>query len=266
MFVDIDPQTYTMDVTQIEAAITPKTKAIMPVHLYGQCADMDPILEIARRYRLIVIEDACQAHGAEYKGRKAGSMGDMSAFSFYFSKNLGAYGEGGMAATNDPDLAHRIRMIRDHGSEKRYYHEMLGWNGRLDEMQAAVLRIKLPHLDEWNAKRIQHADEFCHQLQGTEVTVPATSEGCKHIFHMFVIRSKNRDTLRDHLNSQGIGTGIHYPVPIHLQKSCAAFNPGKGKLPVTEAIVGEILSLPMYAELTSAQIIRICDEIENFAV
>ena len=264
VFVDIDPRTYLMDVNQIEAAITPRTKAIMPVHLYGQCADMDPILEIARQHKLLVIEDACQAHGATYKGRKAGSIGDMAAFSFYFSKNLGAYGEGGMITAQNDELAHRLRMIRDHGSQKRYYHEMLGWNARIDEIQAAVLRIKLRHLDSWNHKRMEHAASFNALLANTGVVTPYVAPVNEHIYHLYVIRTPRREALRQHLNDEGIGNGIHYPVPIHLQQSCAAYNPGKGKLPVTEQVVDEIISLPMYAELTNEQIERVAQVIKKF--
>lgn len=264
VFVDVNPKTYTMDVEQIEGAITRRTRAILPVHLYGQLADMDPILEIARKHGLIVIEDACQAHGATYKGRKAGSIGDLGTFSFYFSKNLGAYGEGGMVTTQDPELAHRVRMIRDHGSEKRYYHDMLGWNARLDEMQAAVLRIKLHHLDAWNQKRIQNAALYRQALEDCDVIVPEVAPGNRHIYHLYVIRAQDREGLRQHLNDRGIGTGIHYPVPIHLQKPCAAYSPGEGKLPVTEKIVGEILSLPMYAELTAGQVDQVAMEVKGF--
>lgn len=261
VFVDIDPVTYTMDVTQIEAQITERTRAILPVHLYGQCADMDPILEIARRHGLVVIEDACQAHGATYKGRKAGSMGTVAAFSFYFSKNLGAFGEGGMVTTNDLALAHKIRMMRDHGSEKRYYHEMLGWNGRIDEMQAAVLRIKLPYLDGWNEKRRLTAAFYNQALANNGILTSVERSGNRHIYHMYVIRCSRRDALREHLNQQNIGTGIHYPVPIHLQNSFAEFGCRRGSLPVTEQIVDEILSLPMYPELTQEQAERVVNAV-----
>lgn len=264
VFVDIDPRTFLIDVSQIEKYITSKSRVILPVHLYGQCVDMDPLLEIAKKHNLYVIEDACQAHGARYKGRRAGSMGDFGAFSFYFSKNLGAYGEGGMITTQDADLAHRVRMIRDHGSEKRYYHETLGWNGRLDELQAAVLRIKLRHLEDWNQKRNQNAAQLSQALAGMDLVTPFTAPGNEHIFHLFVIQTEQRDALRDYLNAQGIGTGIHYPVPIHLQKSCAHLGNQPGSLPVTEAAVDRILSLPMYAELTPEQIAQIASTIRAF--
>lgn len=253
VFVDIEPETCLMDVSQVEGRITERTRAILPVHLYGQCVDMDPLLEIARRHGLVVIEDACQAHGATYKGRKAGSMGDVAAFSFYFSKNLGAYGEGGMVTTGDAELARRVRMMRDHGSEKRYYHDMLGWNGRLDELQAAVLRIKLPHLEAWNEQRRAVAAFYQQALAGGRIVTPVEREGNRHVYHLYVIRVQDRDGLRERLNEEQIGNGIHYPVPIHLQKSMAEFGFERGSLPVTEKAVEEILSLPIYPELTLEQ-------------
>lgn len=264
VFVDVDPVTYTMDITQIESRITPRTRAILPVHLYGQCADMDPILEIARKWNLYVIEDACQAHGAEYKGRKAGSMGTLAAFSFYFSKNLGAYGEGGMVTTQDAEIARRVRILRDHGSEKRYEHESLGLNGRLDELQAAALRIKLPCLDEWNNRRRENAAIYNTALEGCGVERPVELVGCRHVYHLYVIRTRDRDALRDHLTNRGIGTGIHYPIPCHLQPPYRKYGFGPGSLPVTEAAAGEILSLPMYAELTQEQILKVAAEIRAF--
>jgi dTDP-4-amino-4,6-dideoxygalactose transaminase len=261
VFVDINPATFTMDATQIESAITPHTRAILPVHLYGQCADMDPILEIASRHGLAVIEDACQAHGATYKGHKAGSMGTLAAFSFYFSKNLGAYGEGGMVTTNDPALAHRVRMMRDHGSEKRYYHETLGMNGRLDELQAAVLRVKLPHLDTWNENRRRIVSFYNQALSREGVLTPLEAPGNCHVYHLYVIRTDNREGLRARLNEQNIGTGIHYPVPIHLQKAFAEFDFAQGSLPITEQVVSQILSLPIYPELTQNQAERVVEEV-----
>jgi dTDP-4-amino-4,6-dideoxygalactose transaminase len=261
VFVDIDPATYTMDATQIESAITPRTRAILPVHLYGQCADMDPILQIASRHGLFVIEDACQAHGASYKGRKAGSMGTLAAFSFYFSKNLGAYGEGGLVTTNDPTLAQRVRMMRDHGSEKRYYHEILGLNGRLDELQAAVLRVKLPHLNAWNENRRQVASFYNQALSRENLHTPLEAPGNHHVYHLYVIRTVDREGLRARLNERNIGTGIHYPVPIHLQKTFAEFEFARQSLPITEQVVGQILSLPIYPELTQAQAERVVEEV-----
>jgi dTDP-4-amino-4,6-dideoxygalactose transaminase len=264
VFVDVDPHTLTMDINQIESRLTKRTRAILPVHLYGQCADMNPILEIAERYGLYVIEDACQAHGAEYRGHKAGSMGTVGAFSFYYSKNLGAYGEGGMVTTNNPTIARQLRLIRDHGSEKRYFHEQLGLNGRLDELQAAALRIKLRHLDEWNEKRRQTAVIYNQALAEMDVTTPIEASGYCHVYHLYVIRTHHRDALRQHLNEHGIGTGIHYPVPVHLQKSCSDYGLGPGSLPVTESAANEVLSLPMYAELSHEQIQRVVSEIHTF--
>jgi dTDP-4-amino-4,6-dideoxygalactose transaminase len=265
VFVDIDPLTYNIDVSQIESRITPKTRAILPVHLYGQCADMDPIMEIARRHNLYVIEDACQAHGAEYKGQTAGSLGDIAAFSFYFTKNLGAYGEGGIVTTNDDGLAKKVRMLRDHGSEKRYYHEFLGWNARLDELQAAVLRIKLPHLDEWNEGRRSAADHYTHALQPLGFVLPSETHYNRHIYHLYVIRCPYRDDLRQYLTDNNIGTGIHYPVPNHLQNSFKEFGYGPGTLPVTESVSHDILSLPMYAGIKLEQVERVTNVIHSFA-
>lgn len=264
VFVDIDPATYLMDVAQVEAKITPCTKAIVPVHLYGQTVQMDPLLAIAKRHELKVIEDACQAHGAEYGGRRAGSLGDAAAFSFYFSKNLGAYGEGGFVTTDDDELAHRLRMLRDHGSERRYYHDVIGLNGRLDEIQAAVLRVKLPHLAEWNAQRRSHARRYNELLRDTPVTVPCEAPGNLPVYHLYVIRAPERDALQAWLKQQGVGTGIHYPVPIHLQNAFKSFGAQVGALPVTERAVTEILSLPMYAELTDEQIAFTADTIKAF--
>jgi len=264
VFVDIHPDTCLMDVSQIEAKITPHTKAIMPVHLYGQTVDMDSLMKIARSAGLKVIEDSCQAHGALYKDRRAGSLGDAAAFSFYYSKNLGAYGEGGFITTSDDDLAAKIRMIRDHGSNRRYYHDLIGFNGRLDELQAVVLRAKLPHLEDWNNQRRMHAQKYGELLKGTPAVTPLELDGNRHVYHMFVIQTPRRDELQNYLKEKGIGTGIHYPVPIHLQKSMSFLGCKPGDLPVTEAVVGKILSLPMFAELTDMQIEEVCEAIKNF--
>lgn len=261
VFVDIHPDTYLMDVGQVERAITPRTKAIMPVHLYGQTVDMDPLMELAARNGLKVIEDACQAHGALYKGRRAGSLGDAAAFSFYFSKNLGAYGEGGFITTNDDELAHKIRMIRDHGSERRYYHDQLGWNARLDELQAVVLRTKLPHLEGWNEARRSRAARYNELLKDLPVITPVESPGNRHVYHLYVIRVSDRDRVQAHLKEHGVASGIHYPVPGHLQGAMAHLGYQAGDFPVTERIVGEILSLPMYAELTDEQISYIQEQL-----
>jgi len=264
VFVDIDPKTYLMDVTQVEAKITPHTKAILPVHLYGQIVDMDPLIELASRYHVRIIEDACQAHGAEYKGRRAGSLGDAAAFSFYYSKNLGAYGEGGFITTNDSELAHRIRMIRDHGSERRYYHDLVGFNGRLDEIQAVVLRVKLPHLDEWNGLRRSHAAYYNQLLQKSPAGIPFECSENRHVYHLYVVRAPRRDELQAWLKSRGIFTGIHYPVPIHLQPAMKSLGYQAGELPVTEKAVNEILSLPMFAELTDEEIQTVASAIKDF--
>jgi dTDP-4-amino-4,6-dideoxygalactose transaminase len=264
VFVDIDPETYLMDVSQIEAKITPQTKALLPVHLYGQIADMDAVSKLASKYHLRVIEDACQAHGAEYKGRKAGSLGDAAAFSFYYSKNLGAYGEGGFITTSNADLDRRIRMIRDHGSERRYYHDLVGMNSRLDEIQAVVLRAKLHHLNEWNQQRRSHADLYNKLLQGMPVITPIENPGNKHIYHLYVIRAPRRDELQPWLKERGIFTGIHYPVPTHLQPAMQSLGYQPTDFPITEKIVSEILSLPMFAELTDDEISSIGEAINSF--
>ncbi len=264
VFVDVDPETYLMDTTQIEEKITPHTKAILPVHLYGQMADMDSISAIASRHGLKVVEDAAQAHGSEYKGSRAGSLGDAAAFSFYFSKNLGAYGEGGFITTNDDELARKVRMIRDHGSERKYYHDILGCNARLDEIQAAILRTKLPHLEKWNELRRQHAYLYKQLLKGTPVTTPSEHPHNQHVYHLYVIRAPQRDELQTWLKSKGVSSGIHYPVPTHLQNAIKSHGVGVDDLPITERIVGEILSLPMYPELSAEQITYVADSIKAF--
>ncbi len=264
VFVDIDPQTYLMDVSQVRELITPNTKAILPVHLYGQMADMDPLLDLAEQYGLQVIEDACQAHGAEYKGRKAGSVGKAAAFSFYFSKNLGAYGEGGFITTNDPEVYKKVAMLRDHGSEKRYYHDLIGMNARPDEIQAVVLLAKLPHLAEWNRLRREHAHLYTDLLKDTPVITPFERPENTCVYHLYVIQAPRRDELQAWLKSKGIFTGIHYPVPIHLQKAFAHLGYREGMLPVTEKAVGSILSLPMFAELTDDEIMAVAEAIKEF--
>jgi dTDP-4-amino-4,6-dideoxygalactose transaminase len=264
VFVDVTADTCLMDVSQVEAKITPRTKAILPVHLYGQTVDMDPLLEIASRHGLKVIEDACQAHGATYKGRRAGSLGDAAGFSFYYSKNLGALGEGGFITTSDPEVYRKARMIRDHGSERRYYHDMIGFNGRLDEIQAVVLRAKLPHLVEYNRLRREHARLYNTLLANSPVSTPIEKPGNEHIYHMYVIKTPRRDELQTYLKENGIGTGIHYPVPIHLQNSAAYLGYKPGDLPVTEQVVGNILSLPMFAELEDQKIEHVINTIYEF--
>jgi dTDP-4-amino-4,6-dideoxygalactose transaminase len=263
VFVDVDPETYNIDVSQIEDRITPNTKAILPVHIYGHPADMGPILELARAYNLRVIEDACQAHGASYNGKRAGSLGDVGCFSFYFTKNLGAYGESGMVVTSDPDIAKKCQMLRDHGQNVKYNHCMVGTNGRLDEIQAAVLRVKLPHLDEWNEKRRVLARAYEAKLPPS-VVKPKEMSWASHVFHVYVIRTPKRDYLRDWLQQRGVGTGIHYPIPIHQLEAWSSLGDGNNRLPVTEKIAREIISLPMYPELSEEELQYVCDCVEQF--
>ncbi len=265
LFVDIDPESYTVDTAQIEGVITERTKAIIPVHLYGQPADMGPILEVAERYHLKVIEDAAQAHGAEYKGRRVGSFGDAACFSFYPSKNLGAYGDGGAVVTNDEEIAQRVRMLRNHGSREKYSHEIEGVNSRLDVLQAAILRVKLRYLEHWNQKRRERASLYDALLEDTEGVIrPRVREGITHVYHLYVIRTKARDLLREHLGNNGISTGVHYPVPLHLQPAYGYLGIGEGVYPVTERVSKEILSLPMYPELKDEEVKEVAGEIKGF--
>lgn len=258
VFVDVDPWTLNMDATQVEAAITERTRAIMPVHLHGQSADLDPILEIARRHKLVVIEDAAQAHAAEYKGRRVGSIGDLGCFSFYPGKNLGAYGEGGMVVTNNEEFAHTIRMLRDWGQEHKYQHVLKGFNYRMEGVQGAILRVKLRHLDAWTEARRRHAAAYNALLADVDAQKPVEMPYAKHVYHVYAIRTPKRDVLQASLQSQGIQTGIHYPIPVHLQKAYADFGYGAGDLPVTEQASNELLSLPMFAELQTPQIEAVC--------
>ncbi|HEX2923062.1 MAG TPA: DegT/DnrJ/EryC1/StrS family aminotransferase [Chloroflexota bacterium] len=262
VFVDVDPRTFTMDPSKLEDAITPRTKAILPVHLYGQTADMDPILEVASRRGIPVIEDACQGHGAEYRGRRAGSLATMGAFSFYPTKNLGACGDGGAVTTNDAKLADRLRLLRNYGQRKRYYHESKGFNSRLDEVQAAILRAKLRHLNAWNETRRRKAALYGSLLKG--VVCPVEAEYARHVYHQYVIRTAHRDELMSYLADQGIGTLIHYPVPVHLQDAYRDLGLSRGTLPITERCAGEILSLPFYPELPDAQIAEVAEAINRF--
>ncbi len=265
VFVDVDPQTYTMDPDLIEPAITPRTKAIIPVHLYGQPADMEPILDIAKRYGLYVIEDACQAHGAVYKGHKAGSLGDAGCFSFYPGKNLGAYGEAGAVVTNNPELAQQIRIRRDHGQTEKYKHAMIGWNDRMDGFQGAILNVKLKHLDQWNEARRRNAALYNELLADVEeVTLPREAPYARHIYHVYAIQVPNRDKLLAALREKDIGCAIHYPIPIHLQKAYEFMGHGRGSFPVAERCADESLSLPMFAELTTEQIETVAAEIKSF--
>jgi dTDP-4-amino-4,6-dideoxygalactose transaminase len=257
VFVDIDPQTFTMDTSAIEAAITERTKAILPVHLYGQPAEMDVILEIARRRGLVVIEDAAQAHGAEYKGRRVGALGDLGCFSFYPGKNLGAYGEGGMVVTNDPEYARKIRMLRDWGAEKKYQHVLKGYNFRLEGLQGAVLRVKLRHLETWTEARRAVARNYDRLLADSGVPTPQMLADVRHVFHIYAIRTARRQACHEALLAQGIQTGIHYPIPVHLLPAFTDLGYRAGQFPHAEQAAREVLSLPMFAELTMDQ----CEEV-----
>ena len=266
VFVDIDARTYNIDPNKIEAAITPRTRAIIPVHLYGQPAEMDAILDLARKHNLRVIEDAAQAHGAAYRGRQAGTMGDVACFSFYPGKNLGAYGDAGALVTNDATLADHARMLRDHGRSEKYAHKLTGYGYRLDALQAAILGAKLPHLDAWNARRREIADYYTELLTNTDIGTPYVPPHIQPIYHIYCIRvpSGNRDALQKHLKARGIETGIHYPIPLHLQPVYQNLGYHAGDFPETERAAHEILSLPMYPELTDAQTQQIVDAIREF--
>jgi dTDP-4-amino-4,6-dideoxygalactose transaminase len=257
VFVDIDPQTFTMDVNALEAAITDRTKAIIPVSLYGQTADMDPLLAIARKHGLVVIEDACQAHGAEYKGRRSGSMADMTCFSFYPGKNLGAYGEAGMVVTDNAEYARTIRMLRDWGAEKKYHHVLKGYNFRMEGIQGAVLRVKLRYLEKWTEARRTAASHYDRVFAGSNVASPKAMSYSRHVYHIYAVRTKNRQAWQDALLAQGIQTGIHYPTPVHLLPAFADLGYRAGQFPHAEQAANEVLSLPMFPELTQAQ----CEEV-----
>ena len=257
VFVDIDPVSFTMDPALLEAAITSKTRAIIPVDLYGQVADMDPIHEIANRHGIPVIEDACQAHGAEYKGRKAGSFGIAGCFSFYPGKNLGACGEGGAVTTNDAELASRIRLWRDHGSCKRYEHVFPGLNMRMEGLQGGILSVKLKYLDHWNNQRRIAAAEYDAALAGTDLKVPTEMPYNHHVYHLYVVQSPKRDELREQLNEAGVESGLHYPTPLHLQEAYRFLGYKQGDFPVTETLKDRILSLPMYPGIQFEAIARV---------
>ena len=264
-FAEVRPDTLTMDPRAVEAAITPRTVGIVPVHLYGQPADMDPILAVASKRGLWVIEDAAQAHGAAYKGRSAGTMGLLAGFSFYPGKNLGALGEAGATVGNDPARLETVRRLREHGQSQKYYHEIEGYNGRLDAIQAAFLRIKLRHLPEWNEGRRRAAAWYREALVGiSEVHLPVEASYAQHVYHLFVIQAERRDALQAHLTACKIGTGLHYPLPLHLQTAYRHLGLTRGAFPVTEAAADSILSLPMFPELTEAQVGRVADAIRSF--
>ena len=254
VFVDIDDRSLTMDPAAIQAAITPRTKAIIPVHLYGQTADIDPIREIASRHGLTVIEDAAQAHGARYKNRAAGSLGDLWCFSFYPSKNLGAYGEGGMVVTNRPDAAARIRLLRDCGQESKYRHTVRGFNARMEGFQGAILRVKLRHLPAWTEARRRHAARYHALLADAGLTLPSEMPYATHVYHLYTVRTRGRDELQGALTADGIHTGLHYPTPVHLQLAYADLGYARGDFPASERAAGDVLSLPMFPEMTDEQI------------
>jgi len=266
VLVDVDPITCTIDPKLVERAVTERTKAIIPVHLYGQPADMDSIMEIANRHNLWVVEDTAQAHGAEYMGRKVGSIGHIGCFSFYPSKNLGACGDGGMVVTNDEEVAEKVRMLREYGQRNKYHHIMLGYNSRLDEIQAAILRVKLKYLDTWNEKRRKNAKLYNELLNDMSnlINLPVDVEGRKHVYHLYVIRTKRRQELREFLSLKGISTGIHYPVPVHKQPAYINLMKDIPKLPITEQLSNEVLSLPMFPELKEEEISYVADSIRQF--
>lgn len=258
VFVDIDPETCNMDVSRVEAAITERTKAIIPVHLYGRAVEMHPLMELARRRNLLVIEDACQAHGATYHGQRVGSFGDMACFSFYPGKNLGAYGEGGILVTRDPEWNRKVRVLRDWGQERKYYHQVKGYNYRMDGLQGAILRVKLRYLEGWTEARRAHAARYAELLDGSAVRLLAPSENGRHVYHCFIVRSEKRDELIAALHERKIHAGIHYPIPVHLQEAYADLGYGVGDFPNAEAAANEVLSLPLYPEMTAAQIETVC--------
>jgi dTDP-4-amino-4,6-dideoxygalactose transaminase len=269
VFVDIEPEVYTMDPNGLEHLLKKRkgrnrVKAILPVHLYGQPVEMEALVEIANRYHLLLIEDACQAHGAEYQGKKAGSFGLLGCFSFYPTKNLGAYGDGGMVVMDDKKLYNKVRLLRCYGEKKKYEHVLKGGNSRLDEIQAAILRVKLKHLDLWNDERRSKALAYKRMLGSTEVVCPVEKEQARHVYHLFVIRTKRRNALQAFLKEKGIGTLIHYPIPIHIQKAYGELGYRKGDLPVTEKHAQEVLSLPFFPELTTEEMGKVNKGIKSF--
>jgi dTDP-4-amino-4,6-dideoxygalactose transaminase len=263
VFVDIDPETHTIDPVGAAGAIGPATRALLPVHLYGQCADMDPLRALADAHGLVLVEDACQAHGATYRGRRAGTLGDAGCFSFYPTKNLGAYGDGGAVVTDDAELAARLRQLRTHGLAGGYVHHGPAGNSRLDELQAAVLRVKLPHLDGWNTARRRLAGAYADRLLDLPVTVPTAADWGEHVFHLYVIRTPRRDELLRHLTESGVAAAVHYPVPAHRQPPYAG---APADLPVTEAYADQLLTLPLYPELREDQVARVADLVREFFV
>jgi dTDP-4-amino-4,6-dideoxygalactose transaminase len=264
VFVDIDPITFTMDPAKLENKITKKTKAIIPVHLFGQSADMGPIMKIARKHKIFVVEDACQAHGAMYKGKKVGSIGDIGCFSFYPSKNLGCFGDGGAITTNNAKLFDRSWMMRNYGQRVRYVHDEKGFNSRLDEIQAAILSVKIKHLDKWNKRRREIAALYDKELKHSDVITPIEAGYGKHVYHLYVVRTDKRDKLMDHLKKNGVNTIIHYPIPVHMQKAYSDLKLKAGSFPVAEMYAREILSLPMFPELTDKEARKVAALIRGF--
>jgi dTDP-4-amino-4,6-dideoxygalactose transaminase len=263
VFVDVDPISYTMDPQQVERAITPHSRAILPVHLYGQTADLDPLLDIAARHNLPLIEDACQAHGSEYKGRKVGTLGVAGCFSFYPSKNLGCCGEGGAIATNDPDLAQRVRLLRNHGSVSKYEHSIPAYNFRMEGLQGAFLAAKLKHLDEWNERRRAIAELYDSLLENAGVVVPVEMPYSRHVYHLYVIQTEERDSLRQKLADNDVEAGVHYPIPLHLQEAYRSLGYRAGDFPVCERLTQRILSLPIYPELPTEAVSRVVGSLQE---
>lgn len=263
VFVDVDPVTWTMNPASIAAAITRRTKAILPVHLHGLMADMDPIMSIARRHGLVVIEDAAQAHGAEYKGRRAGSMGDLGCFSFYPGKNLGAFGEGGAVVTDRPELARRVALLRDWGQEAKYSHVIAGYNYRMDGIQGAVLNVKMDYIESWTEARRSVAAQYNRLLSALRLPHPRPPWYCRHVYHVYAVRLPYRDDVLRRLHDAGIGSAIHYPIPVHLQKAYAGLGNGIGNLPVTERLANEFLSLPIYPELLPEQVAEVVHTLKD---
>jgi dTDP-4-amino-4,6-dideoxygalactose transaminase len=263
VFVDIEPDTYNIDVSALEAAITEKTKAIIPVDLYGHPADLDPIFELAEKHDLIVIEDSAQAHASEYKGKRIGGLSPLTCFSFFPGKNLGAYGDAGMILTTDKALAEKMRMLCDHGRKGKYEYQMEGYNFRMDGMQAAILSAKLKHLDEWTEARRRNAQWYNEGLKDTEVVTPVEKDYAKHVYHCYVIRTKHRQAIQDRLKAEGIATGVHYPFALHLQPAYSHFGYTEGDFPYSEQYANEVLSLPMFPELTKEEIETICSLVKE---
>ncbi|MEK6303076.1 MAG: DegT/DnrJ/EryC1/StrS family aminotransferase [Acidobacteriota bacterium] len=264
VFVDIDARTFNLDPNQVESAVTSRTRAILPVHLYGQPADLDPLLDIAGSRDLWLIEDAAQAHAAEYKGRRCGSIGHLACFSFYPGKNLGAYGDAGAVTSNDESLLAKVRRLHDHGRTTKYEHDEIGWGERLDALQAAVLAVKLPHLETWTEARRSHARRYSELLAGCDVVTPYESPDGRHVYHLYVIRTGRRDELLGFLKSRGVDAGIHYPIPLHRQPAYLKLGYSDVNLPVSEKAAAEVLSLPMYPELTEAQISYVAETVRQF--